>query len=32
MDKILVIEGLIIAVPVFMIIRTFVMKGRKLLD
>lgn len=32
MDKIMIIEALIVVVPVFMIVRTFVLRGRKLLD
>ncbi len=27
-----IIEGLIVVIPLFMIIRTFVLRGRKLLD
>jgi len=32
MDKVIIIEALIVAAPVFMIIRTLILRGRKLLD
>lgn len=32
MDKVMLIEALIVAVPVFMIVRTVILRGRKLLD
>ncbi len=32
MDKIMIFEALIVVVPVFMIVRTLVLRGRKLLD
>jgi hypothetical protein len=32
MDRTFIIEGLIVAAPVFMIIRTLVLRGKKLLD
>jgi hypothetical protein len=32
MDKVMIIEALVVAVPVFMIVRTFIIRGRHLLD
>jgi len=32
MNKDFIIEAVIVAVPIFMIVRTFVLRGKKLLD